>query len=33
MMPGMVGPHLFEVSVRSNDAEEPLQKLHVKALW
>lgn len=33
MMPGMEGPHLFEVSVRTNDAEEPLQTLSVKALW
>lgn len=30
MMEGMDGPHLFEISVRSNDAVEPLQKLYVK---
>jgi hypothetical protein len=33
MMEGMGGPHLFEISVRSNDAKEPLQKLYVKALF
>ncbi len=33
MMEGMDGPHLFEIAVRSDDAEEPLQKLYVKALF
>jgi hypothetical protein len=33
MDPGMEGAHLFEISVRSNDAVEPLQKLYVKASW
>jgi hypothetical protein len=33
MMEGMGGPHLFEISVRSNDALEPLQKLYVKAVF
>jgi hypothetical protein len=33
MMEGMGGPHTFEISVRSNDAEEPLQKLYVKGLF
>ncbi len=31
MMQGMDGPHLFEITVISNDAEEPQQKLYVKA--
>lgn len=31
MMEGMEGPHLFELTVRSNDAEEPEQTLLVKA--
>jgi hypothetical protein len=30
MMEGMGGPHLFEISVRSNDAVQPLHKLYVK---
>lgn len=33
MMDGMGGPHLFEVTVRSNDAVEPIQKLYVKAFF
>jgi hypothetical protein len=33
MMEGMGGPHLFEVSVHSNDAVEPVQKLYVKAFF
>ncbi len=33
MMEGMGGPHLFEITIRSNDAEEPLQKLYVKAFF
>jgi hypothetical protein len=33
MMEGMGGPHLFEISVRSNDAVEPLQELYVKAVF
>jgi hypothetical protein len=33
MMDGMGGPHLFEVTVRSNDAVEPVQKLYVKAFF
>jgi len=33
MMEGMGGLHLFEISVRSNDAMEPLQKLYVKAVF
>ncbi len=33
MMEGMGGAHLFEVSVLSNDAEEPVQKLYVKAFF
>ena len=31
MMQEMEGPHLFEITVRSDDAEEPEQKLQVKA--
>ncbi len=27
---GMEGPHVFEVTVQSNDAEEPVQKVLVK---
>lgn len=30
MHEGMDGPHLFEVQIRSNDAQEPLKKLYVK---
>ncbi len=33
MMEGMDGQHLFEVTVRSNDAMEPVQKLYVKAFF
>ena len=33
MMQGMDGPHLFELSVRSDDAVEPVQKLYVKAFF
>lgn len=33
MMEGMDGPHLFELSVSSDDAEEPVQKLYVKAFF
>jgi len=33
MMEGMGGPHLFEISVRTDDPVEPLQKLQVKALF
>jgi len=33
MMEGMGGPHLFEISVRSNDAVEPMQKLQVKGVF
>jgi len=33
MMEGMGGPHRFEISVRSNDAVEPLLKLDVKGLF
>jgi hypothetical protein len=33
MMEGMGGPHLFEISVRSNDAVQTLQKLQVKAVF
>ena len=29
----MGGPHLFEISLRLNDAVEPLQKLYVKAVF
>jgi hypothetical protein len=31
MHEGMDGPHLFEMTVSSNDASEPLQKLYVRA--
>ena len=31
MHKGMEGPHLFEISVRSNDSKEALKKLYVKA--
>ncbi len=33
MMEGMEGPHLFEIAVRSDDAEEPLQKLYVRGFF
>jgi hypothetical protein len=33
MMEGMGGPHLFEVTISTNDPVEPLQKLRVKALF
>jgi len=33
MMEGMGGAHLFEISVRTNDAVEPLQELYVKAVF
>ncbi len=33
MMQGMDGPHLFEISVTSDDAVEPIQKLYVKAFF
>jgi hypothetical protein len=33
MMEGMDGPHLFEITVRCNDPDEPVHKLHVKALF
>ena len=33
MMEGMGGPHLFEISIRCNDAVEPLHKLYVKAVF
>ncbi len=33
MMKGMDGPHLFELSVHSDDAKEPVQKLYVKAFF
>ena len=33
MMEGMDGPHLFELSIRSDDAEEPTQKLYVRAFF
>ena len=31
MMAGMEGPHLFEITVNSNDADSPITKLQVKA--
>jgi hypothetical protein len=31
MMAGMEGPHLFEITVNSNDADSPITKLEVKA--
>jgi hypothetical protein len=31
MGPGMEGPHLFEVTVKSNDKQEPLTVLTVRA--
>ena len=30
MMAGMEGPHLFEITVNSNDADSPITKLEVK---
>ncbi len=30
MMEGMEGPHLFEITVNSNDANTPITKLQVK---
>jgi hypothetical protein len=33
MMEGMGGPHLFEITVLTNDPAEPLQKLRVKAFF
>ena len=30
MMAGMEGPHLFEITVNSNDADSPITKLQVK---
>lgn len=30
MMAGMDGPHLFEITVKSNDADDPVTKLEVK---
>ncbi len=29
MMQGMEGPHVFEITVNSNDAESPVTKLEV----
>ena len=31
MMAGMEGPHLFEITVNSNDENTPITKLQVKA--
>jgi len=31
MMEGMEGPHVFELTLQSNDAEQPEQKLLVSA--
>ncbi len=31
MMAGMEGPHLFEITVNSNDPNSPITKLEVKA--
>jgi len=33
MMKGMDGPHLFEITVPTNDPVEPVQKLQVKAVF
>lgn len=33
MMEGMGGPHLFEITVQTNDPVEPVQKLQVKAVF
>jgi hypothetical protein len=33
MMEGMGGPHTFEISVRTDDPVEPLQKLYVKGVF
>jgi hypothetical protein len=30
MMAGMDGPHLFEITVKSNDADQPVTVLEVK---
>ena len=30
MMAGMDGPHLFEITVKSNDADDPVMVLEVK---
>jgi hypothetical protein len=30
MHEGMEGPHLFEVTVKSNDPSEPVRKLYVR---
>jgi hypothetical protein len=30
MMAGMDGPHLFEITVMSNDADQPVMVLEVK---
>ena len=30
MMAGMDGPHLFEITVKSNDTDEPVTVLEVK---
>jgi hypothetical protein len=31
MMAGMEGPHLFEITVNSNDEDSPITKLQVTA--
>jgi len=33
MMEGMDGPHLFEISVPTNDPVQPVQNLQVKAVF
>lgn len=33
MHEGMDGPHLFEISLKSNDATQPLKKLQVASNW
>ena len=33
MMTGMDGPHLFEITVPTNDPLQPAQKLRVKAVF
>jgi hypothetical protein len=33
MMEGMGGPHLFEITVPTNDPVEPVQKLQVRAMF
>jgi hypothetical protein len=30
MMAGMDGPHLFEITIKSNDADQPVMVLEVK---